>query len=110
MNHSFKFVSDVSISLFEGDETEFKLIVAYDYTPEQAATLEEPGYGANVEITDISLISSTLQPLITPGWFDAMVRADESFASSLIADAEDRIEQAKDDAAERRAEDREVVF
>lgn len=105
MGRARTFTSDVSIMLFEGGETEFSLIVKYEVTPEQKQTWDEPGHGATVEITDITLVSSTLQPLVTPGWFDAMVRADESFANSLIADAQDADEAARDDAAERRREE-----
>lgn len=110
MSRKFKFTSDVSISLFEGGETEFTLIVEYTFTPPQSATYDEPGHGGSADIHDIALVSSSLQPLVTPGWFDAMVRADESFENTLIFVALDTLEAEKEDAAERRHEERMEAF
>ncbi|KQT54598.1 hypothetical protein ASG43_03160 [Aureimonas sp. Leaf454] len=110
MTRSFKLSTDAMFSLAEGGEAEFVVLISYDFTPAEAATREEPGHGDSVEITAISISAPNLLPVPVPDWFEAILTADGSFEAMLLADAFERIEVEREDAAERRYADREVAF
>lgn len=107
MSRTYIVKSPLSISLFEGGgEFEINAIISFQVQPAVAATHEDPGNGAFVEVSKFQLTSTAGFDIVCPSWLSSRFENDEGFNAWLLSEAEDRDEAERDRIAEEnRAED-----
>lgn len=103
MSRTRFFKTGLCLSINDGGERELSLIVGYDFTPAFKGSYDEPGHGADAEVVSINLWHGQSQ-LAVPDWLVNFVETDQSLLDSLVADAIDADQAAREDAAEHRAE------
>lgn len=77
MARELTFRTTVSLSIWDGDETELDLVIKYEVEADE------------LYIRSILLISNS-QQLAVPSWLDRLIRQDEALAKSVISEANER--------------------
>ncbi|HWK65362.1 MAG TPA: hypothetical protein VNS34_10500 [Rhizobiaceae bacterium] len=77
MARELTFRTTVSLSIWDGDETELDLVIKYEL---------EAG---ELYIRSILLISNS-QAVAVPSWLDRLIRQDDALAASMVAEAAER--------------------
>lgn len=103
MSRTRFFKTGLCLSINDGGERELSLIVGYDFTPAFKGSYDEPGHSAYVEVVSVNLWHGQSQ-LEVPPWLTTFVETDDGLFDSLVADAVDADQAAREDAAEHRAE------
>ena len=97
------FISGLGISLWDGGDQEFVLVVEYEFQPGFAGSRDEPPEAATAEITAMR-ISRDGKPFAAPAWLSDWIEADADLLDNLVAHARQQNDSDMADAEERRAE------
>lgn len=98
MPRELTFRTTVSLSIWDGDETELDLVIKYEINRGQPETGAgyladpanyDPGSADEVYIRSILLISNS-QAVAVPLWLDRLIRQDNALAASMISEAAER--------------------
>lgn len=101
------FRTTLSLGIFDGGEFELSLIVTYCFTKAYPATAIDPGEPASAEIQKVRLLAEDgTREFTVPQWLESLIETDEALHDSLVADALEDDANAREAAAEARAEDR----
>lgn len=109
-----RFETPVSISIWEGGETELTLVIMFTVSKHTPTSLAGPEEYLQVEMASARLFSKikgqSATELSIPTWLDEVIDGDEDLRASLLSawaeDQEDAKERAAEDRAEMLREDR----
>lgn len=103
-----RFETPVSLSIWEGGETELMLVIMFTVSKGSPASLTGPEEYPQVEIASARLFHKVkgraASEVSVPTWLDDVIEGDEDLSASLLSAWADDQEDAKERAAEDRAE------
>jgi len=97
------FISGLGISLFDGADQDFGLVIEYEFHPGFKGSWDEPPEAATAEITALHL-SRYGKHFPIPAWLSDWIEADADLLDNLVAHARQQNDSDLADAEERRAE------
>jgi len=100
--------SALHLALWEGGgEVEVEAVIEFTVTKFAPATMEQPEEPPMAEVSSFRIRKpKTGEWLTSPAWISDAFEGDESFMNWLVSEAADQDENARDRAAEDRADER----
>ena len=106
MGRSRTFKTGFAMHVWDGGEYEFQAVISYRVYPGSPQTRDDPGCDATAEIETVRLVKlDGTKEYPVPAWLQAMLEGDEALLDSLLSDAADADEYARDQAADATREE-----